>query len=99
MLDGMLQSLESVDSPAPTVSDDPMAVDSSENCQEPPIRDEFCDPDHPRAIQFQDISAAAYKIKDGVQKTPCTVRLTYYNKDTKVNIILSKISDIILYLS
>ncbi|KAK6165469.1 hypothetical protein SNE40_022393 [Patella caerulea] len=37
------------------------------------IKDEFCDPDNPVAIKFQDISAAAYKIKGGIQKTPCTI--------------------------
>ncbi|KAJ8306156.1 hypothetical protein KUTeg_016701 [Tegillarca granosa] len=36
------------------------------------IKDVFCDPDNPRVLQFQDVSAAAYKIKDGIQKTPCT---------------------------
>ncbi|KAL3869379.1 hypothetical protein ACJMK2_042064 [Sinanodonta woodiana] len=36
------------------------------------ILDEFCNPDNPKIISFQDVSAAAYKIKDGIQKTPCT---------------------------
>lgn len=36
------------------------------------LKDEFCDPDNPKQIQFEDISAAAYKIRDGVMKTPCT---------------------------
>ncbi|XP_060077252.1 L-threonine ammonia-lyase-like [Ylistrum balloti] len=36
------------------------------------LKDEFCDPDNPKAIQFEDISAAAYKIRDGIMKTPCT---------------------------
>ncbi|OWF34823.1 uncharacterized protein LOC110443690 isoform X2 [Mizuhopecten yessoensis] len=36
------------------------------------LKDEFCDPDNPKKIQFEDISAAAYKIRDGVMKTPCT---------------------------
>ncbi len=35
--------------------------------------DQFCDPDHPIRITFNDISAAAYRIKGGVENTPCTV--------------------------
>ena len=37
-----------------------------------PLTDRFCDPANPKKIQFQDVSAAAYKIKSGVQRTPCT---------------------------
>jgi hypothetical protein len=40
-----------------------------------PLTDRFCDPANPKKIQFQDVSAAAYKIKSGVQRTPCTVCL------------------------
>ncbi|ESO89241.1 hypothetical protein LOTGIDRAFT_154332 [Lottia gigantea] len=36
------------------------------------IKDEFCDPENPKQIKFQDVQAAAFKIKDGIQKTPCT---------------------------
>lgn len=35
--------------------------------------DPCCDPKNPVAVTFRDISAAAYKIKDGIQRTPCTV--------------------------
>ncbi|XP_052225619.1 L-threonine ammonia-lyase-like isoform X2 [Dreissena polymorpha] len=35
------------------------------------ILDKFCDPDNPITITFQDISAAAYKIRDGIERTPC----------------------------
>ena len=34
--------------------------------------DPWCDPANPRQIQFQDISAAAFKIKTGIMNTPCT---------------------------
>ncbi|ESO89242.1 hypothetical protein LOTGIDRAFT_183268 [Lottia gigantea] len=40
------------------------------NCD---IKDEFCDPENPKPIKFQDVSAAAFKIKGGIQKTPCTI--------------------------
>ncbi|XP_060600742.1 L-threonine ammonia-lyase-like [Ruditapes philippinarum] len=33
--------------------------------------DRFCDPQKPQVVTFQDVSAAAYKIKGGIQKTPC----------------------------
>ena len=35
--------------------------------------DKFCNPNSPVKIQFNDISAAAYRIKGGVEITPCTV--------------------------
>lgn len=34
--------------------------------------DPWCDPKNPRIVQFQDISAAAFKIKSGIMMTPCT---------------------------
>ncbi|XP_076440664.1 L-threonine ammonia-lyase-like isoform X2 [Babylonia areolata] len=39
------------------------------------LKDEFCDPENPVAIHFRDVSAAAYKIKDGVQQTPCSLSM------------------------
>lgn len=33
--------------------------------------DRFCDPSKPQVVSFQDVSAAAYKIRGGIQKTPC----------------------------
>ncbi|XP_074641812.1 L-threonine ammonia-lyase-like [Tubulanus polymorphus] len=36
------------------------------------IKDEFCDPENPVAIKFQDISAAAFKIKNGIARTDCS---------------------------
>lgn len=43
-----------------------------DSVKEESILDVFCDPDHPKKVQFQDVSAAAYKIKSGVMRTPCT---------------------------
>lgn len=37
------------------------------------IKDPFCDPDNPKKVTFQDVSAAAYKIKDGIHHSPCIV--------------------------
>ena len=41
------------------------------------LKDEFCDPENPIQVHFQDVSAAAYKIRGGVQRTPCTVSIWY----------------------
>ena len=37
--------------------------------------DPFCDPDNPVKIGFQHISAAACKLKGGIENTPCTVNI------------------------
>lgn len=37
--------------------------------------DKFCDAEKPTKISFNDISAAAYRIKGGVEISPCTVCL------------------------
>lgn len=39
--------------------------------REEDLRDASCDPSNPVVIKFQDVSAAAYKIRNGVQRTPC----------------------------
>ncbi|KAL0268337.1 UNVERIFIED_CONTAM: hypothetical protein PYX00_010316 [Menopon gallinae] len=36
------------------------------------IIDPHCNPDHPRMIHFEDVTSAAFKIKNGVLNTPCT---------------------------
>ena len=38
------------------------------------LRDQYCDPEHPISVSFQEVSAAAYKIKGGIERTPCAVR-------------------------
>lgn len=35
--------------------------------------DPVCDPRHPHGIHFSDISTAAFNIRDGIVRTPCTV--------------------------
>ena len=34
------------------------------------IKDFWCDPENPRTLKFEDVSAAAYMIRDGVIMTP-----------------------------
>jgi len=35
------------------------------------VNDPWCDPENPRRIRFEDITAAAYRIRDGIIKTTC----------------------------
>jgi hypothetical protein len=37
------------------------------------LKDKHCDPEHPVRITFNDISAAAYRIRAGIEMTPCKV--------------------------
>lgn len=37
------------------------------------LTDPYCDPENPQVVPFQEVSAAAYKIKSGIERTPCTV--------------------------
>jgi hypothetical protein len=46
---------------------------ASDAADRPPPFDAACDPAHPKTVLFQDVSAAAYKIKGGIVRTPCTV--------------------------
>ena len=48
-----------------------------ENEDESIQKDETCDPDNPRVSTFQEISAAAYRIRSGILRTPCTVSMKY----------------------
>ena len=48
-----------------------------ENEDESIQKDEMCDPDNPRVSTFQEISAAAYRIRSGILRTPCTVSWKY----------------------
>merc|ERR1712106_544457 len=43
---------------------------SSQKCLQD-LKDPWCDPENPRIIRFEDISAAAYRIKDGIVHTSC----------------------------
>ena len=56
--------------------------DDVENMSEEDLKDKFCDPDNPIVVQFQEVSAAAYKIKGGIERTPCNVSsvMKYYNR-------------------
>ena len=53
--------------------------------------DKFCDPDHPKTIQFEDVSAAAVKTKDAILRTPCAVRICFSLYETKPAATLKEI--------
>jgi len=36
------------------------------------VKDKFCDPENPIEISFNDISAAGYRVRGGIEYTPCT---------------------------
>lgn len=38
------------------------------------VQDPFCDANNPIVITFQDVCQAAFKIKGGIETTPCVVR-------------------------
>ena len=42
--------------------------------------DPWCDDENPKVVKFESISAAAYKIRDGIVKTPCDVRQSIAHK-------------------
>jgi hypothetical protein len=37
------------------------------------LKDPYCDPENPVKIDFEHVSAAAYRLKGGIEFTPCTV--------------------------
>ena len=38
-----------------------------------PVFDPWCDEKNPRVVNFEQISAAAYRVRDGIVRTPCDV--------------------------
>jgi len=50
---------------------DDLSVSASDDDED--LKDPFCDPDHPVVVTFQDVSAAAFRIQGGIEKTPCNV--------------------------
>ncbi|XP_037777571.1 L-threonine ammonia-lyase-like isoform X2 [Penaeus monodon] len=56
----------------PAVSPTPTPATPTPKESEDPLFDPWCDPKNPKVINFQDVSAAAFKIKSGIMNTPCT---------------------------
>ena len=47
-------------------------------------KDKFCDANCPVTVQFNEVTMAAYKIRGGIERTPCTVSVCTTNKTTMV---------------
>ena len=62
--------------------------DMSEDGDQEEIKDHWCDPENPKIIRFEDVSAAAYRIRDGVVKTSCDP--SHMNADTGINMYFKK---------
>lgn len=56
--------------------------------QEEECKDPFCNPENPVVISFQDVTSAAFKIKGGVEFTPC--RRSHLSEETGMEIYLKK---------
>ena len=52
------------------------------------LKDAWCDPDNPTIIQFEDISAAAYRIKSGIVRTSCDP--SHMNNDVCMDMFFKK---------
>ena len=44
------------------------------------LEDPFCNPKNPHIITFHDITSAAFKIKSGIEVTPCPVSIFFHSK-------------------
>uniref|UniRef100_A0A1I7XNH2 Serine racemase n=1 Tax=Heterorhabditis bacteriophora TaxID=37862 RepID=A0A1I7XNH2_HETBA len=63
--------LEMVKPPEEVHGEKPSDSNSDDILSELPLVDPDCDPEHPRKVNFSDISSAAFNIKTGIQRTPC----------------------------
>ena len=51
--------------------------------------DSFCVPEKPVKVTFNDVSAAAYRIKSGVEFTPCKSEFIYFPCEKKIGFYLN----------
>jgi len=61
---------------------------ASSDIDDDDLKDPFCDPENPKSIRFEDISAAAYRIKDGITHTSCDP--SHMNADLDMEIYFKK---------
>jgi len=52
------------------------------------IKDPWCDPENPRIVSFENVSAAAFRIRDGIVRSPCDP--SHMTKMTGIDIYLKK---------
>lgn len=65
-----------------------MSLDSLKLDDIKEISDPFCNPDHPIVINFHDVTSAAFKIRGGVEYTPCNH--SHLSGETGMDIYLKK---------
>jgi len=65
-----------------------MSYASSEIDDEEALKDPWCDPENPRRIRFEDVSAAAYRIKGGITHTSCDP--SHMNADLDMEVYFKK---------
>lgn len=71
--DDDVESMSDASSASDSECDKPSATTDNENIDKKIGHfDAWCDPANPRQIKFKDISIAAYKLKHGIVRTPCT---------------------------
>ncbi len=52
-----------------------MSVSVGQDVGEEELKDPYCDPESPVQVQFQEVTSAAYKIRGGIERTPCAVSI------------------------
>ena len=48
------------------------------------IKDPWCDPENPRIVSFENVSAAAFRIRDGIVRSPCDVSINSFQLNHKI---------------
>lgn len=74
----LLQDMDDSEPVAVTTRDEAEEDESSSALEipdpnDPDLFDPECDPDNPKSIQFQDVSAASFLLHGGINRTPCEV--------------------------
>merc|ERR1712042_275384 len=65
-----------------------MSYASSDIDDEENLKDPWCDPENPKSIKFEDVSAAAYRIKGGITHTSCDP--SHMNNDLDMEVYFKK---------
>ena len=67
-----MSSLDRKPTSVPKFSDS-VDSDSEYDSDAEEIKDPWCDPENPRIVGFEDITAASFRIRSGIIRTPCDV--------------------------
>ena len=63
----------------PQDSNEGSADESDYDSDAEEIQDPWCDPENPRIVGFEDITAASFRIRGGIIRTPCDVSCVVKN--------------------